>query len=590
MAFELDSFSDAPSEKSVANVSTFSEDFSKRWEESVSVFKQETARIQSSVTLPDLELFFDPIDTKSNLKAPNDGPPADAGAKAAERIGITTVEAPSAQPSDGSNKPGERVGVTTVDRPGETDENGVRIGHTVIEEPSTTEDTGAVKSVNSADLKEKSEALFDKIDTDHDGFLSQTELSAAVQNDQFKGEDAQVVAALYDNRNKLQKLSNDEFGPENDGITKADLAEFDKLEAAAVSENSSAFNAKKWMDNGENFKKADSDGDGFLSEKELDAALATAGDSDKQALEYLKKNFDKVQSTSNDEFGFENDGITRKDITDNAKASRETDEAKLVREVNHDIESTAEGQHGTVVRDLYADKDNPINSINPEAIKQGQVGDCFFEASLASVAQKHPELIQKMIKDNGDGTYTVTFPGDPTHPVTVKAPTDAERGLYNGGSEHGSWASVLEKAYGQYLVEHQKVGVDGKPVQEAMDDGGRDKDVLKLLTGKEAKETDFGPKDEEKVKQEIMKAVREGKSICTAHTETNGDELLGSDENTPDGFSKSHSYTVVGFDPNGPDGGTVIIRNPHGGEGKEGTIAVPMKQYMKNFNQITVEG
>lgn len=589
MAFELDSFSDAPSENSVGKVNTFSEDFSKRWDESVSVFKQEAARIQSSVTLPDLELFFDPIDTKSNLKAPNDAPPE---AKAGERIGVTTVEPPAAQPTDGESKPGERVGVTTVERPGQTDENGVRIGHTVLEEPSVAaEDTGKAKPANSADLKEKSEKLFDKIDTDHDGFLSQAELSAAVQSDQYKGEDAQVVAALYDNRNKLQKLSNDEWGPENDGITKADLAEFDKLEAKAVSENASAIDAKKWMENGENFKKADSDGDGFLSEKELDAAIAAATDSDKKALEYLKNNFDKVESTSNDEFGFENDGITRKDITDNAKGSRETDEAKLVREVNHDLESTAEGQHGTVVRDLYADKDNPVNSITPEAIKQGQVGDCFFEASLASVAQKHPELIQKMIKDNGDGTYTVTFPGDPTHPVTVKAPTDAERGLYNGGSEHGAWASVLEKAYGQYLVEHQKVGVDGRPVQEAMEDGGKDKDVLKLLTGKEAKETDFGPKDEEKVRQEIMKAVSEGKSICTAHTQTNGDELLGnSDEDTPDGFSKSHSYTVVGFDPNGPDGGTVIIRNPHGGEGKEGTIAVPMKTYMKNFNQITVEG
>ncbi len=484
------------------------------------------------------------------------------------------------------------MGVTTVDRPGETDENGVRIGHTVIEEPTAGGDTGGVKPVKSADFKEKSEALFDKIDTDHDGFLSQKELSGAVQSDQYKGEDAQVVAALYDNRNKLQKLSNDEWGPENDGITRADLAIFDTQEAQVLKEDAGAQGAKRWMEenNGEKFKKADSDGDGFLSQKELDAAIASANDQDKQSLEYLKKNFDKVQSTSNDEWGPENDGITRKDITDHAKEVRATEENVLVREVKYDLNRTAENQDGSVVRDLYADKDNPINSITPDAVRQGQVGDCFFEASLASVAQKHPEMIQKMIKDNHDGTYTVTFPGDPTHPVTVKAPTDAERGLYNGGSENGAWASVLEKAYGQYLVEHQKVGVDGKPVQEAMDDGGKDKDVLKLLTGKDAKETDFGPRDEEKVKQEIMKAVKEGKSICTAHTQNNGDELLGSDEDTPDGFSKSHSYTVVGFDPSGPDGGTVIIRNPHGGEGKEGEIRVPMKQYMKNFNQITVEG
>lgn len=585
MAFELDSFSDAPAEKSVATAGTYSDDFSERWQESTSVFKLEDERIQASISLPSLELYFDPDTVKSSFPTAGDGKP------------LAPVKSESKEGSEGEKKPGERVGVTTVDRPGEdgkVDDAGVRIGHTVIEEPSlSNEDTGGVKPLSPSEFKERSEALFDKIDTNHDGFLSTEELGTAVKSGQYKGEDAQVVAALFDNREKLQELSNDEWGFENDGVTRKDLEQFDAQETVVEKDKGGSIDAKLWMESGDNFKNADADGDGFLSVKEIDGALAaTKNENDKRGLQYLKDNFDKVESSSNDELGFENDGITAKDIKQNAVDVRGTDEAKLVRGVERDMDRVAENQEGRVNRDLYSDKDNPVNSITPDAVRQGKVGDCYFEGSLAAVAQKHPELIQKMIKDNGDGTYTVTFPGDPKHPITVPAPTDAELGLYNGGSEHGTWACVIEKAYGKYLEEQKGVDNAGKPHQEAADGGGLESDALKLLTGKDAKDVHFKPEDEEKIRQELINAVKSGKAICTSATETNGDKLTGSDEDTPDGFSKSHTYTVIGFDPEGPDGGTVVIRNPHGGEDgtKEGTIKISMKQYMKNFNHIAVEG
>ncbi|MBX9724627.1 MAG: hypothetical protein K2X81_24695, partial [Candidatus Obscuribacterales bacterium] len=75
---------------------------------------------------------------------------------------------------------------------------------------------------------------------------------------------------------------------------------------------------------------------------------------------------------------------------------------------------------------LYANVDEPLKSITPEAIHQGYIGDCVFEAVLSSMAQSRPALIKEMIKDNDDGTYTVTFPGASDKPVTVSAPTVAE--------------------------------------------------------------------------------------------------------------------------------------------------------------------
>ena len=41
--------------------------------------------------------------------------------------------------------------------------------------------------------------------------------------------------------------------------------------------------------------------------------------------------------------------------------------------------------------------------------RQGQLGDCYFIASLASIADKNPTAVANMFMDNGDGTYTVRF-------------------------------------------------------------------------------------------------------------------------------------------------------------------------------------
>src|SRR5690606_36561200 len=49
------------------------------------------------------------------------------------------------------------------------------------------------------------------------------------------------------------------------------------------------------------------------------------------------------------------------------------------------------------------------NDIDPNDVSQGQLGDCYFIASLAAIARQNPDLIREMIRDNGDGTYTITF-------------------------------------------------------------------------------------------------------------------------------------------------------------------------------------
>jgi len=47
--------------------------------------------------------------------------------------------------------------------------------------------------------------------------------------------------------------------------------------------------------------------------------------------------------------------------------------------------------------------------ISAKNIVQGAIGDCYFMASLGAVATWSPGTIQNAIRDNQNGTYTVTL-------------------------------------------------------------------------------------------------------------------------------------------------------------------------------------
>ncbi|MBX3076678.1 hypothetical protein KF913_22400 [Candidatus Obscuribacterales bacterium] len=434
--------------------------------------------------------------------------------------------------------------------------------------------------VTSEDFSKEALRLFDTIDGDKDGHLSDKELADAVQSDKFTGKDAQVVAALYAGRDELEELSNDEYGDENDGPTKKDLEAFETLRKTDASRRKEVSDVSTWLQDSDRFKTLDKDGDKFLSYREITDALKQPdlSEKDKINLEFLKKNYSELEDAHDDETGPENDGITQKDMDYFGDSGIAT--------VTNALITTYNAQNGS--RELFGGKTNPLDAIKPDAIQQGMIGDCYFESAVAALAATNPEQIKNMITDNHDGTYTVTFPGDKDQPITVDAPTDAEKGLYNRGGTNGSWANVLEKAYGKYCVENPShrspfnLG-GGNTLPEGADGGeffhGR---AMSLLTGK----------------------GRDGDSLMFTSTETLRakltDALAGENKrpviaginngfgNTEDGFYKAHMYSITAFDPNGPDGGTVTVRNPWGGadDSTRGTKRISLKQFQSNFSEV----
>jgi hypothetical protein len=119
------------------------------------------------------------------------------------------------------------------------------------------------------------------------------------------------------------------------------------------------------------------------------------------------------------------------------------------------------------IRKLYERGEGEATDAHPSDVVQGRHSDCFLVAAMAVIVQQHPQpdrWIKEVIKDNGDGSYTVTFyelrpalPYDPTiggprAAEYVKVPVTVQMGLYRGAhSDDGGekWPAVIEKAYAQ---------------------------------------------------------------------------------------------------------------------------------------------
>ncbi len=361
------------------------------------------------------------------------------------------------------------------------------------------------ENLRSDSLKRLADKNFDRLDTDHDGFIDKSELDAAMVNPAFKGEDAQLIGALKRHRENLEELSNDEWGDENDGITRADIEEFSKL-------------------------------------------------------------------------------VTRSD--------KDSSEEKLVGEIDRLFYRSGQTL-GTASHELFANKSNPLSSVNPEAVKQGRIGDCYLMAAMAAVAAtpEGKQAIINMIKHNADGTYTVTFPGDPSKPVTIQPPTDAELGLYAQGSPHGTWPAVLEKAYGKYC------NANNVDLHDGIRRGAVTAVGLKLLTGRDVDTDLLELTSKEDTHKKLAEAMWHGRPV-TAATRAEPGKLAGlSDGLTDDaGIPSGHLYTIESYDPATR---MVTIRNPWGyGEtvdanGKpidgndDGVFTMTLDQFYKNFMRVS---
>lgn len=463
-------------------------------------------------------------------------------------------------------------------------EAGARGATPPVESPSPVR-TSDQPQIDPDHFADAGKGVLKKVDTDNSGWVTRSQLARAMQDPSFKGQDAQALVALYKNFDSLLKLSgvSSWTGERINGYV---LDMYQAVEQNRTHERQESAVMKKWAH--DNLAKFSTSGGVYLTHEDIDGALSNKGTApgDREMLTLVKKHFDELQPLP-----YLNALTTKQfDLLDERLWKDDT--ADLMANMWGSCHAVAnEAQKSGTAYDLYGGKD-PLSAITPDGVRQGNIGDCYFEAVVAAFARSNPALLRDCIRDNKNGTYTVTFPGDKDWHITIQAPTEAELGLYNHGSSSGVWASVLEKAYGQYR-NYQNWFNQAETPQAAADGGGQSNQVIELFTGKSPTVKSVGETSPAEMAKTIESAISSHKAIV-AGINKDADWMVYFHIDTPttgDKFYKWHEYSITGFAPDGHGSGMVEIRNPWGGtkDTPDGTIQIPLDKFMRNFSDITTE-
>ncbi len=191
--------------------------------------------------------------------------------------------------------------------------------------------------------------------------------------------------------------------------------------------------------------------------------------------------------------------------------------------------------------------------------KQGMIGDCYFLASVSSIAAKNPQAIRDMFDDNGDGTYTVRFFGRNSSGVATadyvtvdrRLPTHSNAILSYAGYGFSAtsattvlWIALAEKAYAQWN-ETGRAGRNGTNTYSGIE-GGWMHNVNFQVLGYNSTNYSFSSSTQ----QTLINAIQSGLAVTA-----------GTKSSVASGLVAGHAYNVTGYNSND---GTFTLFNPWG--------------------------
>jgi Calpain family cysteine protease len=235
----------------------------------------------------------------------------------------------------------------------------------------------------------------------------------------------------------------------------------------------------------------------------------------------------------------------------------------------------------------------PSGNPTPHDVDQHSLGDCYFDATLGSLAAQNPDFVKNMVQANPDGTYTVHLFDPNGHRVDVtvtnQVPLDSNGNVVgvSGRNNQVNWASIVEKAFAKYNDVYHVTGNAAHSGYAAVNDGGSNNDFYEALTGVTATSipnssfTTSAQQDALALK--MQRAIKNGQTIFTGsprnQTMPDGVKLVG-----------PHQYSVVDVNQDANGNWYVDVRNPWGGTPtdnnsidttSDGVIRMSMSDYCK---------
>ncbi len=232
------------------------------------------------------------------------------------------------------------------------------------------------------------------------------------------------------------------------------------------------------------------------------------------------------------------------------------------------------------------------DGVHPSDVAQGQIGNCYFPSALGAVAFHAPEVIQNMIRENGDGTYTVVFKErdwatSKYRDVEIKVDGDLYVRPF-GGPLYGStsdpdrstggmelWYPLVEKAYAMWKGSYDAIG-----------NGGSASAVIEAVTGRPVGYYTVRESDLNGVWDTIRRAVDAKQPIAAGtYSETEGARY------TNTGVYGNHSYSVLGYEEENGER-YVKLRNPwgesepHGNGPNDGYFRLKLQDFTRLYQGL----
>jgi hypothetical protein len=198
--------------------------------------------------------------------------------------------------------------------------------------------------------------------------------------------------------------------------------------------------------------------------------------------------------------------------------------------------------------------------VSADDVRKGAAHDCYFASAMASVANERPEVIRNAIKDNKDGTYTVTFYNDGNKSDKVEITVDSQlyvdssgnlkysRGVDKNadGKSDELWPAIMEKAYAKWKGGYDAIGNGTDDVAMAISE----------ITGKDATYT-YTDTSRSSQFYSIRNALRNDRPVTAGTFGGEKDEKYDSN-----GLTAHHVYSVL--DAYREDGKKyIVLRDPN---------------------------
>jgi pyrrolidone-carboxylate peptidase len=216
-------------------------------------------------------------------------------------------------------------------------------------------------------------------------------------------------------------------------------------------------------------------------------------------------------------------------------------------------------------------------------VNQGGLGDCYFMALLAAIAEVRPDAIEQMVKPNADGSFTVSFFAPdgkmihekvwPTFPTDYAGdPAFAEPGDKDDVYGKELWPMLIEKAWMQVRGSWRNMeGGQSDPVQHAIGMTGNVREIFALP----------GALSEKDLFDKLEKHFK-AKQPITIFSPMDTDPKPRQKKATKAGVIINHAYALWHVNS---DSKTVDLYNPHG-PAADHLLNKDMRYLKTNFARI----